>query len=76
MRNIEPTPIRREDQLHDAASAAAYLRCGRRLIYRLVSERRVRFTRAGRELAVFLAVRPRHLPRQPQRAAAGCRLPA
>lgn len=50
MRNIEPTPIRREDQLHDVASAAAYLRCGRRLIYRLVSERRVRFTRAGREL--------------------------
>ncbi len=50
MRNIEPTPIRREDQLHDVVSAAAYLRCGRRLIYRLVSERRVRFTRAGREL--------------------------
>lgn len=50
MRNSEPSPIRREDQLHDVVSAAAYLRCGRRLIYRLVSERRVRFTRAGREL--------------------------
>jgi len=73
MRNIEPTPIRREDQLHDVVSAAAYLRCGRRLIYRLVSERRVRFTR-GRPRAAVLAVRPRHLPRQPQRAAAGRRL--
>jgi len=50
MRNTEPTTIRRVDQLHDVLSAAAHLRCGRRLIYRLVSERRVRFTRAGREL--------------------------
>jgi excisionase family DNA binding protein len=50
MRNTELTPIRRHDRLHDVVSAAVYLRCGRRLIYRLVSERRVRFTRAGREL--------------------------
>jgi len=50
MRNTEPTLLRRDDPLHDVVSAAAYLRCGRRLIYRLVSERRVRFTRAGREL--------------------------
>lgn len=49
-RHDKPTPIRSDDRLHTVASAAAYLRCGRRLIYRLVSERRVRFTRAGREL--------------------------
>lgn len=36
------------DPLHDVASAANYLRCGHRLIYRLVNERRVRFTKAGR----------------------------
>ncbi len=50
MRDSEPTPIRRDDLLHDVVSAATYLRCGRRLIYRMVSERRVAFTRAGREL--------------------------
>jgi excisionase family DNA binding protein len=38
------------DRLHDVDSAADYLRCGRRLIYRLVAERRVRFTYAGRSL--------------------------
>ena len=38
------------DQLHDVDGAADYLRCGRRLIYRLVAERRVRFTYAGRSL--------------------------
>jgi excisionase family DNA binding protein len=48
--NAEPTPIRRDDRLHNVASAAAYLCSGRRLVYRLVSERRVTFTRAGREL--------------------------
>ena len=37
-------------QLHDVESAAEYLRCGRRLIYRLVAERKVRFTYAGRSL--------------------------
>jgi excisionase family DNA binding protein len=37
-------------QLHDVDSAADYLRCGRRLIYRLVAERRVKFTYAGRTL--------------------------
>jgi excisionase family DNA binding protein len=36
------------DRLHDVDSAADYLRCGRRLIYRLVAERRVKFTYAGR----------------------------
>jgi excisionase family DNA binding protein len=38
------------DRVHDVDSAADYLRCGRRLIYRLVAERRVRFTYAGRSL--------------------------
>jgi excisionase family DNA binding protein len=38
------------DQLHDVDSAADYLRCGRRLIYRLVAERKVKFTYAGRSL--------------------------
>jgi excisionase family DNA binding protein len=37
-------------QLHDVDGAADYLRCGRRLIYRLVAERRVKFTYAGRSL--------------------------
>ena len=37
-------------RLHDVDSAAEYLRCGRRLIYRLVAERKVRFTYAGRSL--------------------------
>ena len=36
--------------LHDVDSAADYLHCGRRLIYRLVAERRVKFTYAGRSL--------------------------
>jgi excisionase family DNA binding protein len=36
------------DQLHDVDSAADYLRCGPRLIYRLVAERKVKFTYAGR----------------------------
>lgn len=36
--------------LLDVDGAAAHLRCGRRLIYRLVAERRVRFTYAGRSL--------------------------
>jgi excisionase family DNA binding protein len=38
------------DHLHDVDGAAAYLRCGRRLIYRLVAERKVKFTYAGRSL--------------------------
>lgn len=38
------------DPLHDVASAADYLRCRPRLIYRLVHERRIRFTKAGRSL--------------------------
>ena len=38
------------NHLHDVDSAADYLRCGRRLIYRLVAERRIRFTKAGRSL--------------------------
>jgi len=42
--------IQTDDPLHDVNSAAAYLRCRPRLIYRLVSERKVSFTRAGREL--------------------------
>lgn len=39
-----------KNQLHDVDSAAAYLRCGPRLIYRLVAERKVKFTYAGRSL--------------------------
>ncbi len=46
----EPKRIPADDLLHDVESAAVYLRCGRRLIYRLVNERKVTFTRAGREL--------------------------
>ncbi len=38
------------DRLHDADSAAEYLRCGRRLIYRLVAERKIKFTKVGRSL--------------------------
>ena len=38
------------DRLHDVDSAADYLRCGPRLIYRLVAERKVKFTYAGRSL--------------------------
>ena len=38
------------DRLHDIDSAAAYLRCGRRLVYRLVAERRLTHTKAGRSL--------------------------
>lgn len=38
------------DRLHDIDSAADYLRCGRRLIYRLVAERQIKFTKAGRSL--------------------------
>lgn len=44
--SVETSP----DRLHDVDSAAEYLRCGRRLIYRLVAERRVRHTYAGRSL--------------------------
>jgi excisionase family DNA binding protein len=45
-----PRPTNAGDQLHDVDGAANYLRCGRRLIYRLVAERRVKFTYAGRSL--------------------------
>jgi excisionase family DNA binding protein len=38
------------DRLHDIDTAADYLRCGRRLIYRLVAERKIRFTYASRSL--------------------------
>ena len=41
---------RATDRLHDVDSAADYLRCGRRLIYRLVAERRITYTKAGRSL--------------------------
>ncbi|MCO7218405.1 excisionase family DNA-binding protein [Klenkia sp. PcliD-1-E] len=41
--------------LLDVDGAAAHLRCGRRLIYRLVAERRVRFTYAGRSLRFWQA---------------------
>ncbi|MGN6243833.1 MAG: excisionase family DNA-binding protein [Motilibacteraceae bacterium] len=44
-----PPPVS-ADRLHDVDSAADYLRCGRRLIYRLVAERRIKFTKAGRSL--------------------------
>lgn len=44
------TSNRATDRLHDIDGAANYLRCGRRLVYRLVAERRVRFTYAGRSL--------------------------
>jgi hypothetical protein len=36
------------NHLHDVESAADYLRCRTRLIYRLVAERKVKFTYAGR----------------------------
>jgi len=48
-----PTPRVRtggDGPLHDIDSAAVYLRCGRRLIYRLVAERKVAHTYAGRSL--------------------------
>ena len=48
-RNPVP-PVAPADQLHDVDSAADYLRCGRRLIYRLVAERKIKFTKAGRSL--------------------------
>lgn len=48
-----PAPGRVGDRLHDVDSAADYLRCGRRLIYRLVAERRIRFTYAGRCLRIW-----------------------
>ena len=41
---------RTNDHLHDVDSAAAYLRCGRRLVYRLVAERKITHTKAGRSL--------------------------
>ena len=47
-RNLPPPTT--TDRLHDVDSAADYLRCGRRLIYRLVAERRIKFTKAGRSL--------------------------
>lgn len=51
---MPPRPARpqpdADGQLHDVDSAADYLRCGRRLIYRLVAERKVKFTYAGRSL--------------------------
>ena len=51
MATIRPRPsVKAGDQLHDVDSAADYLRSGRRLIYRLVAERRVTFTYAGRSL--------------------------
>ncbi|MCU1667933.1 MAG: binding domain protein excisionase family [Blastococcus sp.] len=43
-------PVESTDRLHDVDSAADYLRCGRRLIYRLVAERKITFTKAGRSL--------------------------
>jgi excisionase family DNA binding protein len=43
-------PVAVADRLHDVDSAADYLRCGRRLIYRLVAERKIKFTKAGRSL--------------------------
>jgi len=43
------------DRLHDIDTAADYLRCGRRLIYRLVAERKIRFTYAGRSLRFWQA---------------------
>jgi excisionase family DNA binding protein len=49
MTAASPRPSRdTSNRLHDVDSAADYLRCGRRLIYRLVAERRVKFTYAGR----------------------------
>lgn len=44
------TSVDATDRLHDVDSAGDYLRCGRRLIYRLVAERKVKFTYAGRSL--------------------------
>lgn len=48
-------PLPTGDRLHDVDSAAEYLRCGRRLIYRLVADRRIRFTYAGRCLRFWQA---------------------
>lgn len=45
-----PTLTRGHDSMHDVDSAALYLRCGRRLICRLVAERKVAHTYAGRSL--------------------------
>jgi excisionase family DNA binding protein len=42
-------------------SAADYLRCGRRLIYCLVAERRVKFTYAGRSLRFWQSDLDTHL---------------
>jgi excisionase family DNA binding protein len=51
MTATSPRPsVHPSDRLRDVDSAADYLRCGRRLIYRLVAERRVKFTYAGRSL--------------------------
>jgi excisionase family DNA binding protein len=52
---ISRPPTNANDRLHDVDSAADYLRCGRRLIYRLVAERRVKFTYAGRSLRFWQA---------------------
>ena len=41
---------RTADRLHDIDGAAEYLRCGRRLVYRLVAQRRITHTKAGRSL--------------------------
>lgn len=47
----KPEPsVATADRLLDVDSAADYFCCGRRLIYRLVAERRVKFTYAGRSL--------------------------
>ena len=43
-------PADARNHLHDVDSAADYLRCGPRLIYRLVAERKIRHTKAGRSL--------------------------
>jgi excisionase family DNA binding protein len=48
--DVAANNTRSTGRLHDVDSAADYLRCGPRLIYRLVAERRVRFTYAGRSL--------------------------
>jgi excisionase family DNA binding protein len=44
------SPVDAANRLHDVDSAADYLCCGRRLIYRLVAERKIKFTKAGRSL--------------------------
>ena len=41
MASFNPRPaVNAGDRLHNVGSAAEYLRCGQRLIYRLVAERR------------------------------------